>query len=205
MKKGYLWLPLVFFIAFSAQSANAVLMDFENLDYGATYNEPNSFYASGIEILVGVFYPYGGGDPVSGGEVSVGNSGLAGMSGNELELDNVNLHFLLGDSGCLYCGYVSLFFGYEQGQVNLGINGTRGEYLSIYDIPENIGGASVKVIGNGAFGAMMVINGSIDIFSIGGQELVIDSVFACEGIPEPTTIALLGLGGLSLLRVRKKN
>jgi len=207
MKKGYLWLPLVLFIAFSAQSADAVLMDFEELTLGYSYDEPNSFYASGIEILVREFYPYGGGDPISGGNVSVGNGGLAGGFDNELELDDVNLHFLLGDSGCPFCGYVSLLFGYEDGEVNLGINGTRKEYLSIFDITngENIGGASVTVVGGGAFGAMMIVNGDIDIFSIGGEALVIDSVFACEGIPEPTTIALLGLGGVSLLAKRKKS
>ncbi len=206
MKKGYLWLSLVLFIAFSAQNANAVMMGFEDLALGTSYDEPNSFYASGIKILVGEFYPYGSGDPISGGKVSVGEGGLAGWFGNELELDNVNLHFLLGDA-CPSCGYVSLLFGYEDGEVNLGINGTRKEYLSIFDIPngENIGGASVKVVGNGAFGAMMIVNGDIDIFSIGGEALVIDAVFACEGIPEPTTIALLGLGGVSLLAKRKKS
>ncbi len=207
MKKGYLWLSLVLFIAFSAQNTNAVMMGFEDLALGTSYDEPNSFYASGIEILVGQFYPYGGGDPISGGEVSVGNGGLAGWFGNELELNNVNLHFLLGDA-CPSCGYVSLLFGYEDGDFNIGINGGEPEkFQSIFDITAGtiIGGASVKVVGGGAFGAMMIVNGDIDIFSIGGEALVIDAVFACEGIPEPTTIALLGLGGVSLLAKRKKS
>ncbi len=202
MKKRYLWLPLVLFIAFSAQSADAVLMHFEDLTLGASYGEPNSFFASGIEIQVGEFYLYGGG--TTSGEVSVGNGGLAGWFGNELEINNVNLHFLLSDSGCTSCG-VTLMFGYYGGDVDLGVNGESKEYQSIFDIPtgENIGGASIKVVGDDTLGAMMIINGTIDMFSIGGQELAIDSVLVCE-VPEPTTIALLGLGGFSLLMKRKK-
>jgi hypothetical protein len=204
MKKRYLWLPLVLFIAFSAQSANAVLMHFEDLTLGTSYGEPNSFFASGIEIQVGEFYPYSGGT-TSGGSVTVQSEGDAGWFGNELWIDNVNLHFLLSDSGCTSCG-VTLMFGYYGGDVNLGVNGESKEYQSIFDIPtgENIGGASIKVVGNGSLGAMMIINGTIDMFSIGGQELAIDSVLACE-VPEPTTIALLGLGGFSLLMKRKKS
>lgn len=206
MKKGYLWLSLVLFIAFSAQSANAVLMDFEKLTTGTIYEEPNSFYASGIEILVREFYPFVDGEPITGGEVSVGNGGLAGWFGNELELDNVNLHFLLDDSGDPFCG-VALLFGYESGDVNVGVNGTIMKYQSIFDIPsgENIGGAKIQVVVQGSAGALLVANGNIQTFLIGGQALAIDSVFAVEGVPEPTTIALLGLGGFSLLMRRKKS
>lgn len=202
MKKKFLFLMVILFTGISAQNAGAVLLDFEDLNVGDSYNVPDSFYSSEIKIDVGEFYPTTGGS-LSGTAV-VGNGGVAGHLGNEMEIYNVNLHFLLGDSGCPSCG-LFLLFGYNGGDVNLGINGTVNSYTSFADIPPNevIDGATITVRGT-QLGALLVVNGNIEVFTIGGQEIAIDSILACE-IPEPMTIALLGLGSLSLVLRRKQS
>ncbi|MDO8629321.1 MAG: PEP-CTERM sorting domain-containing protein, partial [Phycisphaerales bacterium] len=43
----------------------------------------------------------------------------------------------------------------------------------------------------------ITLSGSVSRFLIGGQELAIDNIIA---VPEPTCLALLGIGGLVLLR-----
>lgn len=203
MKKRFLCLLVLLFMALSAQNAGAVLLDFEDLNSGDSYVEGQSLYSSGVEIKVGELELAGGG--TTSGDVFVGTGGLAGHLGKELVLSDVNLHFLLGDSSCPSCG-ISLLFGYYGGDVNIGINGIVKAYTSFFDIPsnENIGGASVNVRGDGTLGGLLIVNGPINTFTIGGEDIAIDSVLACE-IPEPTTIALLGLSGLTLLLRRKRS
>ena len=212
MKKKFLFLLMILFTGLYTQNAGAavlLLFEDEDLTLGNSYTVGDSFDASDyyipstkIEIDVGKFYPLAG--PPTSGAVTVGDTGKAGHLGKELEIDDVNLKFLLGPSGCPSCG-ISLLFGYYGGDVNIGINGTINEYTSFFDIPanENIGGAFVNVVSAGDSKGLLVVNGNIDIFTIGGQDIAIDSMLICD-VPEPTTTALLLVGGLSLL-LRKKN
>jgi len=186
------------------QNAAAVVMDFEDLNTGATYNASDFFYASGVKITVSPLEPADGPPPVSG-NVIVSDYGMAGGIGNELQINGVDLNFLFGSSGCPSCGLV-IMFGYYGGDISLGINGDVRTAHDIASLPSTIGGASIKAIG-GNVGAMLVINGNpINKLTIGGENLYIDTALSCEteAIPEPATITLLGLGALNIFAGRKK-
>ena len=202
MKKKLLFLAVLVTLFLASQNASAVFLTFEDpsLIIGATYDVGDSFYASGKQIIVGEFYPMVG-NPITDGDVSIGNSGQAGAFGKELEVSNVNLSFVLNFDGCPACA-LALLFGEYGGDINLGIDGTIVSAADFYDLPLTINGASIFVRGSGALGSILIITGDIDTFTIGGQELYIDNVLLCE-IPEPTTVILLGLGGLSLLAKRR--
>ena len=184
-------------------TADAVVMDFEDQLLGASHNVGDSFVASGVTISVSQFQPVVG--PPLSGNVVVTNLGMAGGVGKELAINNVDLNFLFNFSGCPSCG-VALLFGEYGGDINLGINGDLKKAADFYDLPGIIGGANVYVASRGGdLGTMLIVSGvNINTMTIGGQELAIDTVFACETIPEPATITLLGLGAISVLAGRKR-
>lgn len=205
MKKGYLWLPLVLFIAFSAQSANAVLIHFDDVPLGQ-YPVGGGFISAGVEVTIeDMMNPAAPSTIANGGYAEIVNPGMVGPGGgNELKISNALANFSLDDP-CPSCT-IALFFAEFGNTVNLGINYSILIAADFVDLNgQTIGGALISVIQTpNNQGAMMVINGNVETFQIGGEDLYVDSIFV-EAIPEPTTIALLGLGGLSLLVKRKKS
>jgi hypothetical protein len=201
MKRKILSLFVLVLAAIASQNADAVVMTFDDLPLGHTYNVGDSFIASGIQVQVEKFYP------VAGGELSgialVDNSLYAG-GGNGLTLNNVNLKFLLNFDSCPECGSAMLFYD-MLGDINLGINGDVRKAADFSDLPTIIDGAQVFVGGSDTYGIIYITGGNIQSFTIGGQALLIDNVLLCGTIvPEPATIVLLGLGSVSVLLRRKK-
>jgi len=149
------------------------------------------------------FFAPGGGSTTDG-SVTIGNSGIAGGAGNELGwINNINLRF---DFGTALDG-LTLQYGESGGTLNLDINGEFMNFPDFADINYNtIGGTSVFMLDTGtpgqSTGSLFVI-GTITSFAIGGQELGIDNVVASI-VPEPTTIAILGIGGLIAFTRRKR-
>lgn len=206
MKRKLLCLFALVPTAVFTQNAAAVLMEFSDLPLNHVYNVGSSFTTSGIQVQVQQFYPVIG-LPLSGTAV-VDDSMTAGGWGKELTLNNADLKFLLDFNG-YPAGGIALLFSELSGDVNLGINDDVRRAADFTGMPSNIGGAQVSVSGY-PLGAILTITGDIRSLTIGGQELSIDSVLACESkeiggkVPEPTTIVLLGLGSLGVLMGRKK-
>ena len=195
--KGFLALLIV--ATLFAQNASATVVDFEDLSLGATYNVGDSFTTSGVVITGQEFFWLPSGSTTVG-FVEVENSGLAGGAGNELHTNNINLSF---DFGIILTG-LALQYGEFGGNINLEINGSLANVENFVNIPANLGGTSVFTFDTGTPGqssGAMFVTGTINSFKIGGQELWIDNVVASP-IPEPATIALLGIGGLITL-IRK--
>jgi hypothetical protein len=213
MKKKFLSFMVMGLLFLGCQNASAILMTFEDLPLGHTYNIGDTFYSLGVELHVSEF------TPTAGGGVTVDNLLMADASGQELQIQNANLEFMLNYSGCQGCAIALLFGQYGVSQVSLGINDTIVTKTSFLDFnhSNSFPGTDVFVRSNGALGSILVITGDIDKFTIGGllgqvgasvnqveQGVFIDDVVICQQIPEPATISLLAIGGLSLLARKRK-
>jgi hypothetical protein len=184
-----------------AQNAEAVVVDFEDLSLGATYNVGDTFTTSGVVVTAGEFFWLPSGS-TTGGYATVGNGGAAGGSGYEVFTNNINLSFDFGAP----CDGVSLMFadsGGPSGNINLEINGSLANVDLFSNLPTSLGGVSVFTTADDT-GALFVIGvvGNINSFKIGGQELYIDNIVASV-VPEPATIALLGVGAFAVLARRR--
>ncbi|OEU44835.1 MAG: hypothetical protein BBJ60_02885 [Desulfobacterales bacterium S7086C20] len=147
--------------------------DFEDLILGTTYNVGDSFTTSGTLISVKKFQ-WSNGDWTDAGHTTVENGGRAGGSGNEMNVNNVNLDFDLG----LPVTGLSLLFGEYGGNLNIQINSVFKNFENFSEINgEIIDGVYVTVV-NGFGNAMgsLHLTGLIQQFAIGGQELWIDDV-----------------------------
>lgn len=183
MKSTFLFLSILMVCGL----VQGYVITFEDLPLGVTYDAGNSPISSGgVQI-----------DLLGAGSTTVQNVGNAGGTGQELWISNIDLDF---DFSIVPLQGLSFQFGeYGNGVINLEINGLLvNDFASANGTDFN--GAVATVLDTGTLGAVFV-TGPISSFSIGGQELAIDNVIAC--IPEPATLALMGLGAL-VLRRRKK-
>ena len=184
---------------FVAAPAGAVTYDFEDLVYDTTYVVGNTFTTNGQLFELDQFQ-WGNLVWTSGGHAYVDNELLAGGSGLDLELNNINLK-------TSFSGPVSslgLVFGEYGGNLNIAINGDFLNFSQLSDINGlTIGGCAIAVTnGFGNDQGTFLATGSIGTFKLGGQELWIDDIRTGDVVvPEP---AGLGLLGLAMLVVRKK-
>lgn len=184
-----------------AQNAEAVVVEFEDLPLGATYNVGDSFTTSGVVVTAEEFFWLPSGS-TTGGYAEVMNTTNAGGAGYEVFTNNINLSFDFGSP----CDGVSLMFadsGGPSGNINLEINGSLANVDLFSNLPSSLGGVSVFTT-PGDTGALFVIGvvGTVNSFKIGGQELYIDNIVASV-VPEPATIMLLGAGAFAILTRRR--
>jgi len=154
------------------EQPTTLCIDFEDLPLGGEYHVGDSFVDSGVVIAVEHFQ-WGNGQWTDGGYAKVENEGLAGSSGQEMAVNNVNLRFDFGDSS--YTG-LSLRYGEYGGNINIEINGDLRNVADFSDVMSPVGGVHVSTgnLGNG-MGAL-VLSGTINSLAIGGQELWIDHI-----------------------------
>ncbi len=165
---------------------------FEDLPLTQQYIIGNSFSSDGVEITCTTY------DPGATAFAIVQADGDAGGTGNEIWLNNISLDFAFPIDP-LYG--LSLQYGEYGGDVIFEINGDLHGAAGFSALHGTmVGGVMVTVVDIGDKGAIFA-TGPISSFSIGGNELAIDNIIAC--IPEPATLALLGLGALVLLRRKK--
>jgi hypothetical protein len=191
-KFRFLVLPIVAILL--AQNAEAVVIEFEDLTHGATYNVGDTFTTSGVVVTAEQFQ-WSGGTWYAGGYAEVQNSTYAGGAGYEVFANNINLSFDFG----LPCDGVSLMYADRGGNINLEINGSLANVEDFSLLPATLGGTSIFTT-PGDTGALFVIGvvGNVNSFKIGGQELCIDNIVASV-IPEPATLMLLGAGAFAVL------
>ena len=148
-------------------------IDFENLTAGTTFNVGDLFSSGGAIIEVWDF-TWSDGTVTTTGHALVDNAGMAGGSGNEVNANNVNLYF---DFGGLLTG-LTLHYGDHGGNLNIEINGDFVNFGTFADINgSTIGGVSVVATPSGTGGlGTLSLNGEIELFALGGQELWIDDV-----------------------------
>ncbi|MHC4063795.1 MAG: PEP-CTERM sorting domain-containing protein [Planctomycetota bacterium] len=182
-----------------AAPLSAQTVDFEDLTLGTVYNVGDSFVDSGVTITGQTFF-WSSGTPTDNGFTEVENGGLAGGSGLELQVNNINLDFNFGGA----IPGLTIDFGEYGGNLNIDINGDFRNFENFAEIDGlTVGGALVTATGDGATGAGLgdlTFDGAIDSFAIGGQELWIDNAAA---VPEPSTLALLGLTVMAVRRHRR--
>ena len=200
MKKKMGVMVLLVVVGLLGQGADALTLEFSDLTAGTTYNVGDSFTSSGALITAEQYYHSGGGSTTSG-YAAVETGGVAGGAGNELRTNNINLRF---DFGAPLDG-LALEYGYQGGNVNVEINGVLANVADMMAVPTTLGGTDVFTFdSSGSDGHLFVVGGQINSFAIGGQELVIDNIVASV-IPEPATVALLGIGGVLAFTRRKRS
>jgi hypothetical protein len=148
---------------------------FEGLGLGKTYTVGDVFTDGGVTVAVEQFQ-WGNGTWTSDGFAEVQNGGMAGGSGNELAVNNVNLAFDFGGT----VNDVSLAFGEYGGNLNIDVNGDFVNFDNFPDIDgATIGGVSVSVSGSSTGGGQvgtLRLSGAVSSFKVGGQELWIDDL-----------------------------
>ncbi|PXF57736.1 MAG: hypothetical protein C4B59_14670 [Candidatus Methanogaster sp.] len=147
-------------------------MNFEDLTFGTEYCVGDTFTTSGVPVVVEPFQRSDGTWP-SDGHATVENGGQAGGSGNEMNTNNVNLDFGIGAP----IKSLSLLFGEHGGNLNIEINGDFRNCNNFADINGlGIGEVHVSVSGLGNDTGRLTLTGTIEQFTLGGQELWIDDV-----------------------------
>lgn len=149
-------------------------VDFESVPLGVNYVAFNSFTDSGVTMTVDLFQ-WSNGTWVTGNQARADDDQMAGGSGKDINLNNVNLRFDFGPWGA---EDLTVAVGEYGGNINLRINGDHRNFQNFPDINgATVGGVQVSVSG-GAQNQLgtLTLTGQIDDFSIGGQELWIDDV-----------------------------
>jgi hypothetical protein len=150
---------------------------FEETPVGTRFAVGGSFVDAGATIEVRTFF-FANGDPFEGGFALIEGDGQAGGSGQDVQVNNVNLAF---DFGARLAG-LSLQFGEFGGNLNLDVNGDFRNFNNFTDIDgDTIGGADVNVdFDPDNQHGVLTLTGVIETFAIGGQELWLDDVCPLE-------------------------
>ena len=159
-------------------------IDFEDERLGAEYFVGDSFVAdaSGFQADIRVRpFTFSDGGTTAGGVARVESGGNAGHAGQEIAVNNVLLEF---DFGGPVEGLM-LNFGEYGGNLNILINGDFVNFEDFHEIDGmDIGGVHVSVPlgGSGQDTGTLKLEGTVESFAIGGQELWIDNICPCEPI-----------------------
>ncbi len=174
-------LALVTAVTLAAQSSPVVeseaavaspdCVDFESLPLSGEYVVGDVFVDSGV-IMRALPFEWSNGTVYTGGIASIGNTGFAGGTGREIQLNNINLAFDFGQP----LNGLSILFGEYGGNLNLMVNGVFTNFLNFADLNgQVIGDVTFFVInGLGNDTGYLRMAGPIAEFSVGGQELWID-------------------------------
>lgn len=157
-------------------------VDFEDLPLESEYRVGDTFVASGVSVTGQTFF-WSNGTATDNGFARVESGGLAGGSGQDIQVNNINLAF---DFGVPLPG-LSLRFGEYGGNLNVEVNGDLRNFENFADIDGlQIGGVDVAVTaGQGNDQGRLALTGTINSFAIGGQELWLDDV--CPTTMPPAT------------------
>jgi len=153
--------------------AAELCVDFDDLSLGTTYVVGDNFVSSGVWVYHSPFQ-WSSGGWTSDGSSTVEAAGLAGGSGFDMMVNNINMYFIFGTP----VKGLTLKFGEYGGNLNILINGAFKNFENFNAINStNLGGVAISVInGPGSDKGTLTLTGTINEFAIGGQELYIDDV-----------------------------
>lgn len=157
-------------------------IDFESLTLGKEFNVGDMFVDSGVVINV-LPFQWESSSWTTGGYAKVYDGSYAGVSGKEININNVNLGFQFSSS----LKGLSLNFGEYGGNINIQVNDEFKNFQNFDDINgTTIGGVNISIInGSGDEKGRLILSGDMGTFNfqekdftflIGGQELWIDHV-----------------------------
>jgi hypothetical protein len=152
-------------------------IDFEDLPAIGTYHVGDSFVAdsTGLQALfTGETFTWSGGGTTSGGVASVRHANLAGHLGQDIAVNNILLDVDFGAQ----VANLTMHFGEFGGNLNLEVNGDFHNFENFHDIDGAIIGGTAISVANG-FGndqGVLKVEGVVDSFKVGGQELWIDHI-----------------------------
>lgn len=151
-------------------------VDFEDLSVGTQYQFQDTFTDSDAVITVEAFQ-WANGTWTNGNYAQVDDRNRAGGSGLDMQTNNVNLRF---DFGMLGVNGLTMALGEYGGNANLQVNGEFRNFGNFADLNgDTVGGATATVVGGtGNNTGSITLNGNIQSFAVGGQELWIDDVCA---------------------------
>ncbi|MDQ3956185.1 MAG: VWA domain-containing protein [Actinomycetota bacterium] len=153
-------------------------LDFEDLGENSEYGVGDTFETNGA-VLEGKAFFFSDGKPTEQGSATVDERQLAGGSGLDVGLNNINLSFDFGGTP----SDLSLLFGDYGGNVNLEVNGELRNVADLFDLDGRfIGGVRVEVIDRGQGLGLLSLDGRVSSFAIGGQELWIDDLTFGRGV-----------------------
>ena len=179
-----LFLLMFFGICSNVSAVSTTCMDFDSYPLGTQYVVgDNQSYGT----IYGEFTPFqwSNGSWTSGGVATIENGGQARGSGNEINLNNINIRFMFGTTQPVVATFKYADWG---GNINLGINGTLSNRNNLSDLNGSIiNGVLILVTRTNVFGghygtvALIGLTSSIDRFAVGGQEFWVDDI--CVSFP----------------------
>ncbi len=169
--------------------------DFEDLPLFSEYYVGDVFMTYGIPVYPAGF-EWSDGTPTFDGYTRVGHSGYAGGSGQEMEINNINLDFQFGGP----VDNLELLFGEYGGNVNLSVNYEHRNVENMAELNGDIvGGVLVEVVnGFGNDTGILRLTGQmnpITMFVVGGQEFAIDDL-CFENLGQPDDNVFLYIGAV---------
>jgi hypothetical protein len=145
----------------------------------------------GVQVSVEVFY--GPGSFTDWFLAEVHGAGTDFFATKHMYLNNISLGFDLTGVG-FSVNQLTIDYREGGGVDNFSVNGGAIiELPALTSLPVNIAPGVTATADSDS----ITLSGPVSRFLIGGQELAIDNIIAT---PEPTCLALLGVGGLALLR-----
>ena len=171
-----IFLLMFFSICFKVSAVSAACMSFDSFPLGSQYFVgDNQTFGS----IYGEFTPFQWSDGTwtNGGVATIENGGQARGSGNEINLNNINIRFLFNATQPVVATFKYADWG---GNINLGVNGTllnRNDLSSLNGSVVN--GVLILVTRTNVFGghygtvALIGQTSNIDRFAVGGQEFFI--------------------------------
>ena len=181
----------------TASDRGPMIVDFEDLAVGSSWNVGDTQITSGITMSFEEFF-WSSGTPTSNGHSEIWNNQWSGGTGHDIETNNITIAFDFGGP----VTDLSLLYGEFGGNVNLTVNDDFRN-LGGFDALDGtmVGGVLVTITNTRGSTAKMSFDGTVESFSIGGQELWMDSV--TFNVPEPGGAALL-IGAIVMVARRRR-
>jgi hypothetical protein len=148
-------------------------VEFQSLPPDGYYTVPDDFSDADVHFSLLPFF-WSDGTLYWDGHASVGHQQMAGGTGQDINLNNVNLAILFGRE----LRAMSLLFGVYGGNLNVQVNEDFRNFANFADIDgATIGGVSVSVVnGLGNDKGRLTLVGTFRSVAVGGQELWIDHI-----------------------------